>query len=60
MGDYNCDSPLTLVQAAADVMDGNTLIINNATTLVVILSILTNLNKKITFDCLHSSLQWSL
>ena len=60
MGDYNCDSPLTLVQAAADVMDGNTLIINNATTLVVILSILTNLNKKITFDCLHPSLQWSL
>ena len=59
MGDYNCDSPLTLVQAAADVMDGNTLIIKNATMLVVILSILTNRNK-ITFDCLHSSLQWSL
>ena len=35
MGDYNCDSPLTLVQAAADVMDGNTLIIKNATMLVM-------------------------
>ena len=35
MGDYNCDSPLTLVQAAADVMDGKILININATMLVM-------------------------
>ena len=29
MGDYNCDSPLTLVQAAADVMDAWKILINN-------------------------------
>ena len=35
MGDYNCDSPLTLVQAAADVMEEKILINNNKTMLVI-------------------------